>query len=414
MGRSFGQRLAAWIGLSLLSLACILGLPNIVSALKPTSGTTQELGARPEISPAISPEISPAISPAIFPTTSPTVAQFSRFALTPAVDEASKPPAAAVQVPLKQAPSSQAIEVKVGLYVTNLADVNQSSETFDIAGYLFYRWRDPRLAFDPKKAGSPPPTPNLNDIWHPALEMVNFKETKESQIDLSVAPDGTVTAQDRFSRTLSSSLLLKQFPFDSQKLQVVIESLIYPESQVNLTVDPNKVSIGNDSFVSLSEWTIQGIESRVSRSYFPPEQQHYTRATLDIIIQRNSGFYLFKVMMPLMLITIASWTVFWIDPREFSTQITIAFTNLLTVVALLLVVNDSLPKMGYLTFMDGFTMLCFIGILAAILELVLAHRWEIRDDHKRAAKVHRVARWLVPCGFILTGCLLWAGMFYAQ
>jgi Neurotransmitter-gated ion-channel transmembrane region len=132
--------------------------------------------------------------------------------------------------------------------------------------------------------------------------------------------------------------------------------------------------------------------------------------TMDVSIQRNSGFYLFKVMMPLFLITIASWGVFWIDAKEFSTQITIAFTNLLTVVALLLVVNDSLPRVGYLTFMDGFTMLCFAAILVVIVELIWVHRWESRDDHDQAQKIHVMARWIVPSGFLLTCAGLWGIM----
>jgi hypothetical protein len=112
-------------------------------------------------------------------------------------------------------------------------------------------------------------------------------------------------------------------------------------------------------------------------------------------------------MLPLLLITTASWSVFWIDPQEFSTQIGIAFTNLLTVVALLLVINDTLPRVGYLTLMDGFTMICFMTILAAILVLIIAHRSTTTDNHHRAHKVQDLARLVVPSGFFLSNlCLI--------
>lgn len=311
---------------------------------------------------------------------------------------------------LKQPPEALPVVVKVGLYVSNLADINQSSETFDMAGYLFYTWRDGRLAYNAKQAGTNARSMKLSDVWHPAVEMVNFKESKSSDTILTVSPDGTVVAQERFSKTLSSGLNLQRFPFDQEHLQVVVESLVHPLKEVRFAIDKSKLAIGKDSFVSLSEWVIKDITGVDSKSFFPPEQQDYSRVTMDILLQRNSGFYIFKVMTPLFLITIASWSVFWIDAKEFSTQITIAFTNLLTVVALLLVVNDTLPRVGYLTFMDGFTMLCFAAILAAILELIWAHRWESRDQHEKAQKIHTTARWVVPGGFLLACLSLWVIM----
>jgi hypothetical protein len=175
---------------------------------------------------------------------------------------------------------------------------------------------------------------------------------------------------------------------------------------VRFQPNPEKITFSKESFATLSEWSITRMTSQATQSFFAPEKQQYSRAAIEIHIRRNSGYYVLKVMTPLLLITIASWSVFWINPREFSTQITIAFTNLLTVVALLLVVNDALPRVGYLTFLDGFTMLCFLGILSAILELLIVHRWELKDQHNRAEKIHRIARWLIPGVFLLGNALL--------
>jgi hypothetical protein len=302
--------------------------------------------------------------------------------------------------------STEPINVSIGLHVSNLADIDQASEAYGIAGYLLYSWRDPRLVYKPQSNPTHPKVVSLEQIWHPALEMVNFKSSDSSETSAEILPDGTVLVQERFSRTLSSGLNLRNFPFDRQDLQVVLESLKYGDKTVALGVDASKISIGTDSFVSLSEWQIGNIQGRTGKSFFPPEQQHYSRVTITVQVQRNFGFYLFKIMLPLFLITIASWSVFWIDPQEFSTQITIAFTNLLTVVALLLVINDSLPRVGYLTLMDGFTMLCFMTILIAILELIFAHRWQVGGNSQKALKIHHLSRWIFPTTFIVSNLIL--------
>ena len=306
---------------------------------------------------------------------------------------------------LKLTPLKLPIKVSIGLYLSNLAGLDQASETFDAAGYLMYSWRDSRLAYQSQQnetgRGS-----SLDKIWHPAIEMVNFKSSTNSDTSVDILPDGTVLAQERFAKTLSSGLTLQKFPFDRQSLQIVLESLKYDDRTVKLSADSPKISIGTDSFVSLSEWRIGTATGTNGKSFFPPEHQYYSRVTVQVPVTRNYGFYVLKVMIPLLLITIASWSVFWIDPREFSTQIGIAFTNLLTVVALLLVINDTLPHVGYLTMMDGFTMICFMTILVAILVLIIAHRLTTKDNHHRAHKVQKLARSIVPIGFVISNLFL--------
>jgi hypothetical protein len=311
---------------------------------------------------------------------------------------------------LKSMPTStEPIKVSVGLHFSNLADINQVSETFDAAGYLMYSWRDPRLAYQPQPKETSRAA-SLDKIWHPAIEMVNFKSSTNSDVSVDILPDGTVQVQERFSKTLSSGFRLQKFPFDRQSLQVVLESLKYGQSAVELVADVDKISIGTDSFVSLSEWKIGKVNGLAGKSFFSPEKQHYSRVTIQIEVTRNYGFYALKVMMPLLFITIASWSVFWIDPQEFSTQIGIAFTNLLTIVALLLVINDTLPRVGYLTLMDGFTMICFMTILVAILVLILAHRSTTKENLHRAYQVQKLARSIVPTGFVLSNLILFASM----
>jgi Neurotransmitter-gated ion-channel ligand binding domain/Neurotransmitter-gated ion-channel transmembrane region len=349
------------------------------------------------------------------PETSPAIASIAQTdAATQSAPEPKGKPESQFGEDLKSTPiSAKPIKVSIGLHVSNLADINQASETFDMAGYLLYSWHDPRLAYKPQPNGPSSKTSTLDQIWHPALEMVNFKDSGTSDTSVEILPDGTVLAQERFARTLSSGLALQNFPFDRQSLQAVLESLKYADRTVELIADPSKISIGTDNFVSLSEWQIGTLTGRNSKSFFPPEQQHYSRVTVEVHVKRNSGFYIFKVIMPLLLITIASWSVFWIDPQEFSTQIGIAFTNLLTVVALLLVINDALPRVGYLTLMDGFTMICFMAILIAILELVVTHRLE-HESHRRAQKLHRMARWVVPTGFVLSNLILMSVMHFLR
>jgi hypothetical protein len=68
---------------------------------------------------------------------------------------------------LKLPPKKQPVKVTVGLHISNLADINQASETFAVAGYLLYNWNDPRLAYNPKTEKTTSKASKLDEIWHP-------------------------------------------------------------------------------------------------------------------------------------------------------------------------------------------------------------------------------------------------------
>jgi Neurotransmitter-gated ion-channel ligand binding domain len=202
--------------------------------------------------------------------------------VTAKVDSSKLSEADSVKLTLVKLP----IKVSVGLYLSNLAEIDQTSETFDATGYLMYSWRDSRLAYKPQQNETSRGS-SLGKIWHPAIEMVNFKSSTNSDTSVDILPDGTVLAQKRFAKTLSSGLILQKFPFDRQSLQVVLESLKYDDQTVELIVDPPKISIGTDSFVSLSEWRMGTATGTKGKSFFPPENQYYSRVTVQVPVTRN-------------------------------------------------------------------------------------------------------------------------------
>ena len=74
-----------------------------------------------------------------------------------------------------------------------------------------------------------------------------------------------------------------------------------------------------------------------------------------INIARHFNFYIWKVFLPLLLMVVLSWTTFWIDPTELSSQVQISVTTILTVIAFAFAIQANLPKVPYLTFIDVFS-----------------------------------------------------------
>lgn len=99
---------------------------------------------------------------------------------------------------------------------------------------------------------------------------------------------------------------------------------------------------------------------------------------MEIEIERRSSFFIWKIIFPLCLIVIISWVPRWLDPKQIGTNIGIATTAFLTLVAYLFAITVLLPRVSYLTRMDQFillsTLMVFIGLLQTVATSALAQR----------------------------------------
>jgi hypothetical protein len=99
------------------------------------------------------------------------------------------------------------------------------------------------------------------------------------------------------------------------------------------------------------------------------------------------------------LIVAMSWIVFWIDPDQSSTQIGVATTSMLTLIAYRFMVGGAIPPVPYLTRMDHFilgsTFLVFAALLQAVATSIMAHRKKM----DRARKTDKMCRVIFPLTF---------------
>lgn len=295
-------------------------------------------------------------------------------------------------------------EVAVGFYLTNLGRINQSDETVDVSGYLSANWQDKRLVFNPKAVGDTEIRYSPEKIWEPALTIVNSQSAaKKGAVELTAQPDGKVNYLELINATVSSDLDLKKFPFDSQKAQIVLESLSSDDRRIVLQNDPNLTGYSKDSFVSLSEWQILGVNTTVTPNKFEPEGKTYSRYTFELKLKRNCQFYIFKVFIPLLLITLLSWATFWMDSNAaFSTQMSVGMTSTLTAITFNFTVANALPRLSYLTLLDAYIFICYIFFFLSIMANVTVHF--LLKKYENPDFIHRMTRrfrWIFPLAFVV-------------
>jgi hypothetical protein len=331
--------------------------------------------------------------------------------LSPAPGRAAPTPTGIATNPILQPPfeNGKPIDVVLGLHVINIAAIDEFSEQFRLDGYLYARWIDKRLAYTPHGPDDQVRNYAMGQIWVPQLEMINAAAPRSrDEIAIMVSPDGTVRYAERFIASLSSKFALRRFPFDQQRLIVIIHPFLVDGPRMKFHLD--KISTWSASefktFSSLAQWHLISMHSEL---LIAPTYGGFTmpEARFEIDVVRRSTFYLWKVFLPLLLMVFLSWAVFWIEAGDLSNQIQVAVTTILTVIAFAFAISATMPRLPYLTYIDAFFLECYIYVFLAVVELMtvhVTHRSQARRDI--GLRIRKYSRWVIPAAFVVTNVVI--------
>jgi hypothetical protein len=292
------------------------------------------------------------------------------------------------------------VDVSIGLYITNLVDIDETRETFEVGGFLTGRWQDPRLA-SPGNQPSEPRTFRLGDIWAPAIEGASTVSHKTNQYSLEADSHGTVTYRERFDAVYSNDFALRKFPFDTQVLKFEFQPFLTAASPIRFASRPLAgTGINPDQHTELAAWQLGDLRYTTDKLVGDPFQPETHEALFQITATRRSGFYLWKIFLPLMMITLVPIVVFWIDVKEFDWIVKIPMTMLLSMVAFEFAVTRDLPRIGYITFLDAVFVASFVFCFLGILEITLVYNLQKYDRRPLAVRLHTVGRWVYPLAYL--------------
>jgi hypothetical protein len=146
--------------------------------------------------------------------------------------------------PFLLAPPKEAdpVVVRAGFVLHDINEINDGSETFEFAGVLTLKWRDPRQAFDPAIVGVDEKIfqgdfqfNELSTGWYPQVVLVNESGLYQTNgVVLRVQPDGTSTLIETLNAAAKSEVNMIRFPFDGHRLEAVFEVLGFDKDEVLL------------------------------------------------------------------------------------------------------------------------------------------------------------------------------------
>jgi hypothetical protein len=304
------------------------------------------------------------------------------------------------------------VVVRAGFDVRDINEIDDEAETFEFEGVLTLEWRDERQAFDPTKEGVNEKLYQgdyqFNELftgWFPQVVLVNESGLYEKHgVLLRVRPDGSLRLVETLNAAAKTELDLRAFPFDSQTLEAVFEVLGFDESEVVLepAVAGDTSAQIRGPAVRLPQWGLAGVERSI-RSHPAPHAGKLGVASTFVVrmdMERKSLFMIRLVVLPLVLIVALSWCVFWMDQSSLGDRISVSFIGILTVVAYQIVLSEILPRISYLTLMNGFLNTSFFVVCASVV-ISLWVGWLDRHGQTAAGdQIDRRCRWIFPVAYL--------------
>ena len=272
--------------------------------------------------------------------------------------------------------ASAAQEVNIGAYVLNVGKYELATGSYTIDFYLSIK---------------------CDQKCDPNIEFMNGRATSlEKIID---------KPNDKFYRiqaSLQEQVNLESFPFDEQKLTILIEDKEKPIDDFMFI--PNADEAGLDPAVKFVGWQIQGWQHNTTIHNYEVYDEQYSQYQFEITIGRSPFNAVLKTLLPVFFIVLITLFSFIIDPDKITNRLTLVTSSLVAAVMFHVNIANQLPPVGYLTFADKFMVLTYVVLLFSLAtSIVLLELSERKDE--RVTKIHRATEYtgfiVVPLMYVL-------------
>ena len=292
-------------------------------------------------------------------------------------------------------------QVDVGIYVINIEEVNSAKQSYKATIGLDMKWNDPTLICTSSEDKDKIRKYDLEEIWNPSMVILNEQRVfKQFQYKAWVDCLGNVEYGLILYGDFETIANIKEFPFDQRPLKIELVSTEYETKELQFVND--KTITGRDKEFSVTDWNISEIPVVKSAAYyFKPQNRDLSAFVYELTAKRNYEFFLWKIIIPLIMIVVMSWAVFWIPPSQLGPQIGLSVTTMLTLIAYRFAIGHVVPNVSYLTRFDKFVFGSTLLVFLAFIEAIISGSLSFSNNDKMAKSIDWYSRFIFPIIFIV-------------
>lgn len=263
--------------------------------------------------------------------------------------------------------------IKVGIYIMSLGRLDMATGSFLVDMYLSLK--------------SDEDIPNNN------LEFINGRASSiECIID---------KPREKFYRilaNLTTTMDLHRYPFDKQKIRIVIEDKTRTKNEIQLV--PLREESGLDASIIFPGWNIEGMDIVTRDHEYLAYNEVFSQIVCTVNISRIRLNAFMKTFIPVIFLMLIVLSSFILNPEQVTTRLGAISSALVASAMFHISISNQIPPSGYLSFADIFMILTYLILLCcfclSIAVYILQHKSDV--GKLTAKKMNRMSEYLVFIG----------------
>jgi hypothetical protein len=214
----------------------------------------------------------------------------------------------------------------------------------------------------------------------------------------------------------------KMYPFDKQKLEIIVENSLIPEQELIFSIDTASYIKSNQDkkYWGLSNEVLSNNRQESYRLFKTkvyagnslynsnfgdtslPAQSLYARVNTTIFIDRSFLPYISKLIIPLIIILFLVYFVFYLPTHKIEMSASLTVSALFCATAFQLAISRSLPEVGYIIYVDKIFYSCYALIALSLTQSLITYYLDSSGEESKKKKAHKldvIFRFIYPVLF---------------
>ncbi|MBI1206703.1 MAG: hypothetical protein GC191_05355 [Azospirillum sp.] len=254
--------------------------------------------------------------------------------------------------------------VDVGIYISNLFDFNYIAGSYKVSFWLWFKSDDEN--YEPEKA----------------IEIIGGRDIKIDSLSTERLSDGKFYRSMKYTATISQVWDVRWFPFDTQKLKIVIEGAADDASKHRFVVNSDNAQFDNS--IILPGWSFRAIDVQSGYAVYQTdfgtgnqEASTYSRVTTTITLDHAGARVFSTAFLGFFVADMLTGVTLLVESFEATRLAVPLIARLNMVVGALFgavgnkyIIDSSLPPMPTFSLSDLVQVSTFSAIAVAIFTVI--------------------------------------------
>ncbi|XP_010577770.1 PREDICTED: 5-hydroxytryptamine receptor 3A-like [Haliaeetus leucocephalus] len=273
------------------------------------------------------------------------------------------------------------VEVKMDFMLVAILSVVEKLQTVTFYIVLNLEWENTFVTWDPQDFC------NISEIvlptdtyWSPTIFILERVNGQNSNLDyMAITHNGSFKSTQPFQVTLTCSLMIFKFPFDTQTCNLSVASFLYPVTDLVMKTKRTPAEMMKDSqsyFLTDGEWKFTNLSIIEYREELDDEK--FSVVTYVISMERRPTLYILNLILPTCALYLLDMAVLF-GPSSLEEKISFQIAIILGSSMLAVILNNILPTSSN---KPPIIVVFFLGTFLLMIMAVLDTFFLLHQQHK--------------------------------